>query len=59
MNVYLHSVRQAYRAGRGKGCQRMKRGFRTMAGLGAAFAAGVVVGPMVAAWAQEGARAET
>ncbi len=37
----------------------MKRGFRTVAGISAAFAAGVVVGPLVAAWAQEGGRAET
>ena len=32
---------------------------RTMAAVAGAFAAGVVVGPMVAAWAQEGGRAET
>jgi carboxyl-terminal processing protease len=37
----------------------MKRGILRYAGIGAAFAAGVVVGPMVAAWAQEGSRAET
>jgi carboxyl-terminal processing protease len=32
---------------------------RTVATVSAAFAAGVVVGPIVAAWAQEGSRAET
>ncbi len=32
---------------------------RTVAAVTAAFAAGLVVGPMVAAWAQEGGRAET
>ena len=37
----------------------MKRGILRYAGIGAAFAAGVVVGPLVAAWAQEGSRAET
>jgi carboxyl-terminal processing protease len=37
----------------------MKRTVRTAAAVTAAFAAGVVVGPMVAAWAQEGGRAET
>ncbi len=35
------------------------RRFGTVAGIGAAFAAGIVVGPLVAAWAQEGGRAET
>lgn len=33
--------------------------FRTVAAVSAAFAAGVVVGPLVAAWAQERSRAET
>ena len=37
----------------------MKRGYLRFASIGAAFAAGVVVGPIVAAWAQEGGRAET
>ncbi len=37
----------------------MKRGLGTAAGLAAAFAAGIMVGPMVAAWAQDGGRAET
>jgi carboxyl-terminal processing protease len=37
----------------------MKRGYLRFASIGAAFAAGVVVGPIVAAWAQEGSRAET
>jgi carboxyl-terminal processing protease len=37
----------------------MRRKGRTFAAVGAAFAAGVVVGPIVAAWAQEGSRAET
>ena len=37
----------------------MKGGYLRFAGIGAAFAAGVVVGPLVAAWAQEGGRAET
>ena len=37
----------------------MKRGILRYAGIGAAFGAGVVVGPLVAAWAQEGSRAET
>jgi len=37
----------------------MRRKGVTFAAVGAAFAAGVVVGPMVAAWAQEGSRAET
>ena len=37
----------------------MRRRSGTFAAVGAAFAAGVVVGPMVAAWAQEGGRAET
>ncbi len=37
----------------------MRRGFLRFASIGAAFAAGVVVGPIVAAWAQEGGRAET
>ena len=32
---------------------------RTMAAVAGAFAAGVVVGPVVAAWAQESGRAET
>jgi carboxyl-terminal processing protease len=36
----------------------MKRDYLRFAGIGAAFAAGVV-GPLVAAWAQEGGRAET
>jgi carboxyl-terminal processing protease len=35
------------------------RRFGTVAGIGAAFAAGIVVGPLVAAWAQDGGRAET
>jgi carboxyl-terminal processing protease len=38
---------------------RMKGRVRTAGSVAAAFAAGVVVGPMVAAWAQEGGRAET
>ncbi len=37
----------------------MRRRSGTFAAVGAAFAAGVVIGPMVAAWAQEGSRAET
>ena len=37
----------------------MKRDYLRFASIGAAFAAGVVVGPIVAAWAQEGGRAET
>ena len=37
----------------------MKPGYLRFASIGAAFAAGVVVGPIVAAWAQEGGRAET
>ena len=37
----------------------MRRRSGTFAAVGAAFAAGVVVGPMVAAWAQDGSRAET
>ena len=37
----------------------MRRRSGTFAAVGAAFAAGVVVGPMVAAWAQDGGRAET
>ncbi|MCO6420036.1 S41 family peptidase [Siccirubricoccus sp. KC 17139] len=37
----------------------MKRRIGTVASVTAAFAAGIVVGPMVAAWAQEGGRAET
>ena len=37
----------------------MKGRVRTVAAATAAFAAGVVVGPMVAAWAQDGGRAET
>ncbi|MBB5690865.1 S41 family peptidase [Roseomonas alkaliterrae] len=37
----------------------MRRRSGTIAAVGAAFAAGVVVGPLVAAWAQEGSRAET
>jgi len=37
----------------------MKGRFGTAAGLTAAFAAGIVIGPMVAAWAQDGGRAET
>ncbi|WP_149540282.1 S41 family peptidase [Siccirubricoccus phaeus] len=37
----------------------MKRRFGTVASVTAAFAAGIVVGPMVAAWAQDGGRAET
>jgi carboxyl-terminal processing protease len=36
----------------------MKQG-RTVAAVAAAFAAGVAVGPLVAAWAQDGGRAET
>jgi hypothetical protein len=35
----------------------MRRRSGTFAAVGAAFAAGVVVGPMVAAWAQDGSRA--
>jgi carboxyl-terminal processing protease len=38
---------------------RMRRRSVTFAAVGAAFAAGVVVGPMVGAWAQDGSRAET
>jgi carboxyl-terminal processing protease len=37
----------------------MRRRSGTIAAVGAAFAAGVVIGPLVAAWAQEGSRAET
>ena len=37
----------------------MGRRTRAVAAIGAAFAAGVVVGPLVAAWAQDGSRAET
>ncbi|MBR0680862.1 S41 family peptidase [Roseomonas eburnea] len=37
----------------------MRRRSGTFAAVGAAFAAGIVVGPMVAAWAQDGGRAET
>lgn len=37
----------------------MIRKGKTFAAVTAAFAAGVVVGPMVAAWAQDGSRAET
>ena len=37
----------------------MKVRVRTVAAASAAFAAGIVVGPLVAAWAQEGGRAET
>ncbi|WP_370287447.1 S41 family peptidase [Roseomonas sp. HF4] len=37
----------------------MRRKGVTFAAVGAAFAAGVVAGPFVAAWAQEGSRAET
>ncbi|WP_426958522.1 S41 family peptidase [Muricoccus radiodurans] len=37
----------------------MRSKVRRFAGVGAAFAAGVVIGPMVAAWAQDGSRAET
>jgi carboxyl-terminal processing protease len=37
----------------------MRRRGVTFAAMGAAFAAGVVAGPIVAAWAQEGSRAET
>src|SRR3712207_7679727 len=37
----------------------MKRRVRTMAAVAGAFAAGVVVGPVVAAWAQDGGRADT
>jgi len=37
----------------------MKRRVGTATAVAAAFAAGVVVGPMVAAWAQDGNRAET
>jgi carboxyl-terminal processing protease len=46
-------------AGWEEGLRRMKRGYLRFASIGAAFAAGVVVGPIVAAWAQEGGRAET
>jgi carboxyl-terminal processing protease len=46
-------------AGCEEGLRRMKRGYLRFASIGAAFAAGVVVGPIVAAWAQEGGRAET
>jgi carboxyl-terminal processing protease len=46
-------------AGWEEGLRRMRRGFLRFASIGAAFAAGVVVGPIVAAWAQEGGRAET
>ena len=38
---------------------RGARRFRTTAAVTAAFAAGITIGPMVAAWAQEGSRAET
>jgi carboxyl-terminal processing protease len=38
---------------------RMRLRSGTFAAVGAAFAAGVVVGPLVAAWAQDGTRAET
>lgn len=37
----------------------MKVSFRNGMMIGAAFAAGIAVGPLVAAWAQEGGRAET
>jgi carboxyl-terminal processing protease len=37
----------------------MKGRFRTAGAIGAAFAAGVVIGPLVAAWAQDHSRAET
>ena len=37
----------------------MKTRFGTAASVAAAFVAGVTVGPMVAAWAQDGGRAET
>ena len=37
----------------------MRRKGRTFAVVGAAFVAGVAIGPMVAAWAQDGNRAET
>ena len=37
----------------------MKRRVRTVAAVAGAFMAGVVVGPMVAAWAQDGGRADT
>ncbi len=38
---------------------RVARRAGRMAGIGAAFAAGLVAGPLVAAWAQESSRAET
>ena len=41
------------------GPARGARRFRTTAAVTAAFAAGITIGPMVAAWAQEGSRAET
>ncbi len=37
----------------------MRRRTGTYAAIGAAFAAGIVAGPLVAAWAQDGNRAET
>jgi hypothetical protein len=37
----------------------MRPSRKTLAAIGAAFVAGVVVGPMVGAGAQEGSRAET
>ena len=37
----------------------MRRRSGTIAAVGAAFVAGVVIGPLVAAWAQDGSRAET
>jgi len=37
----------------------MKGKVRTVASVAAAFAAGIVIGPVVAAWAQDGGRAET
>jgi hypothetical protein len=37
----------------------MKRRVQTVAAVAGAFMAGVVVGPMVAAWAQDGGRADT
>jgi carboxyl-terminal processing protease len=37
----------------------MRLSFRNSATIGAAFMVGVMVGPLVAAWAQDGGRAET
>ncbi|WP_376093417.1 S41 family peptidase [Roseomonas sp. CCTCC AB2023176] len=39
--------------------KRPTRKWRTYGAVAAAFAAGITVGPVVAAWAQEGSRAET